>query len=329
MRLLRLSLLSMGWSFASSTHWQQTSLHVQHQFHNYQSGQQPEQGQYSLLASSAVGQPATSVGQVIPQDHSNEQDNDLPSMNLEHVSLSLRLTCEMNRRLLQGIRNYNSNVQTTTAAHHTKHPLLQRGGDDTGLVTPQHHPVNIHPSQSWQPPIRQSSNQEQQQEEETLTMFHAKAPRTKKTQQRRGVARWGPELLPYLEYLVNNVLHVPQNQQSLTLALALMYLDRACSVETTRSNGAAKCPFVQPRTVHRLLLVALLTASRAVSPSDTVQLENVYDSLGIPPAQLEQVLHQFQNALGDYGLYVDPVQLEQWMKKWQARFERTQPRQHA
>jgi len=279
--------------------------------------QQQEQVQHSP--------PSTLQHELQPSEQAmvpHDPQEEMTEINLEHVSLSLRLTCEMNRRLLQGIRNNNLLVGARLHTN-TNNPLLQRGGDDTGMnvVTPQHHPVNIHPSQSWQPPIRSS-----REEEEELTLFHAKSPRSSTKQQRRGAARWGPELSTYLEYLVGQVLEVPSEQRSLILALALQYLDRACSVETVRTSGCPKCPFVTPRTVHRLLLISLLTATRAVSQTNDAETDKVHKTLGIPPTQLEQMQHFFMHALGDNGLYVDPTHLEQFMMKWRTRFEkRKQP----
>jgi hypothetical protein len=229
-------------------------------------------------------------------------------MNLEHVSLSLRLTCEMNRRLLQGIRS-NDNLVRNHANTHYNNPLLQRGG---GEYDDSHHPVHVHPSQSWQPPIKSHSEGDQ----EVLTMFHQKSPREEKAS-RRGVARWGPELLPYLHYLVEDVLKLPHTNRSLILVLTLVYLDRACSVETSRTGGSSPCPFLQPRTVHRLVFISLLTAARAVGEINTFGVE---ESLGISSSRLDQMETQFQHALGDLGLYVDPLQLKQWMMQWQDKF---------
>jgi hypothetical protein len=58
-------------------------------------------------------------------------------------------------------------------------------------------------------------------------------------------------------------------------------------------------------------------ANTNTSPSFGVVVE---ESLGIPSSQLEQMETQFQNALGDLGLYVDPLQLQQWMRQWQDKF---------
>ena len=173
---------------------------------------------------------------------SQRQEIDPDIIQLDHVSLSLRLTCEMNRRLLHSIRNNPVGAASTNSLCDTNHgnPLLQRGGDNH-LMNSQHHPVNIHPSQSWQPPIRSTAEPSNQDE---LTVFHAKSPRPN----RRGVARWGPDLRSFLEYVMGPlVLNVPVNQRSIVLALALVYLDRACSVETVRSRERKSVPIVPPK----------------------------------------------------------------------------------
>ena len=306
LRLLHLYLCFTAWRLSSaSSEWQAPQRIYNAPQDSYSSWQQQQQQQ-----------------QVIPL-----QDIE---MNLEHVSLSLRLTCEMNRRLLQGIRSNNdflavhnnNNNNGHVDVHNANNPLLQRGGGDDN----SYHPVHVHPSQSWQPPIKSHSEEEQ----DVLTIFHAKSPRNKSS--RRGAARWGPELLPYLQFLVEDVLKLSENnQRSLIIALSLLYLDRACSVETPRSNTGQQeqqqylpCPYLQPRTVHRLVLISLLTAARTVVGNDIVAPTEIEKLLGIPSSQLEQMECKFQNALGDLGLFVDPYQLFQWMKQWQHKF--TKPR---
>jgi hypothetical protein len=296
---------------------------------SHSSWQQQQQQQYPAADSVVVAGARTQQQQqqVIPL-----QDIE---MNLEHVSLSLRLTCEMNRRLLQGIRsndnsavqqqhnnNNNNNSHDANTAHNHHNPLLQRGGDNS------YHPVHVHPSQLWQRPIKSHSDEEQ---EEVLTIFHAKSPRNKA--RRGGAARWGPELLPYLHYLVEDVLKLPENknQRSLILVLTLLYLDRACSVETPRTTTTTTttttvgqqqqpCPFLQPRTVHRLVLTSLLIATRTVVVDEEVDTSGIETLLGIPSLSLQQMESQFHNALGDFGLFVDPLRLQQWMMQWQDKF---------
>jgi hypothetical protein len=282
---------------------------------SYSSFQQQQQEQPHAAADGSLD--AVTHAQQYQQQRVPPAFEDL-EINLEHVSLSLRLTCEMNRRLLQGIRSNNDYLVRNSNSHPSdNNALLQRGGDDS------YHPVHVHPSQSWQPPIQ--SHYDDDDDQEMLTVFHQKSPRRNKasSSRRRGVAKWGPELLPYLNHLVDHVLKLPQSQdRSLILVLSLVYLDRACSVETCRTTSKAPpCPFVQPRTVHRLVLTSLLTAMRAVLGEEAdASSFIVEESLGISSSQLQQMEAQFRRALGDLGSYVDPLQLRQWMIHWQDKF---------
>ena len=303
MRLLCLCLSLNGLSWASQ--WQPAPPVV------YQQQAQHQQQEEALTSSGTLVQ---------QQDHQTED------LHLEHISLSLRLTCEMNRRLLQGIRSnlmpehHAEEVASLNSQQHHHNPLLQRGGETTTNTA-----VHVHPSQPWQPPIRAATSDDDDESlQENLTVFHAKSPRplSLKTTRRRGAARWGPELLPYLQYLEQDLLNIPPQQRSLVRALSLVYLDRACSVETPRTAGAPPCPFLEPRTVHRLVLASLLVATRAVHNSSRQELKTVCESLGIPPAQLQHMLQVFESALGDAGLYVDPKDLQQWMARWKTKFSK-------
>uniref|UniRef100_A0A7S1D8H2 Cyclin N-terminal domain-containing protein n=1 Tax=Cyclophora tenuis TaxID=216820 RepID=A0A7S1D8H2_CYCTE len=232
---------------------------------------------------------------------------EFPPMDLEHVALALRWTCEMNRRL-QDTASLESSI------HDQQHPESSIAGlrDPVGMQRGGTM-VHVHPSQQWQPPIGVTRNSKG---EEQLTLFHAKSPRRSK-RVRRGVSRWGPELHLYLKH-VTSVLQVEENP--LVMALAILYMDRASSVETPRSNGAAPCPFVSPRTVHRLMLVSLIIAAKAVKPN--VDITSLQESLGIPKEQLEEMETWMRQALGDAGLYVVPSQLEEFFQTWQRTWDK-------
>lgn len=313
-RMIRfLLLLTTAWA----AQWQQTPYNAPPVYdESTRMEQQPQQSAFHYSCSPSENNVLLASSRQVPPEPAAPQEPEIDPdiIKLEHVSLSLRLTCEMNRRLLHGIRN-NPVVGGANSFSHTNHgnPLLQRGGDNH-LVNAQHHPVNIHPSQSWQPPIRSTAPPLDQDE---LTVFHAKSPRPN----RRGVARWGPDLKTFLEYVMGPlVLNIPLNQRSIVMALALVYLDRACSVETVRSQGEKKCPYCTPQTVHRLVLVALLTATRAVV--GTLQEKEVVEKLGIPSIQLEQMQQVFLASLGDVGLYVDSMQLQRFLQIWHTKFQK-------
>lgn len=227
-----------------------------------------------------------------------EQTFHPPKILLKHMSMALRLTSEWNRRLLQGVHNIRHSFR--------------------GKKEKSSQPVNINPTRSWQHPISESAASLEQEE---LTIFHAKAPREQEDDDavRRGVARWGPELLPYLEYVTELLGITPSG---IEIALAMIYLDRACSVDTIRNNGCSPCPFCTPRTVHRLSLVALLLATVAVrGEEDTfIYINAVESSLGIPAQQLELMVEWMKAALGDEGRFVTVGQMQVWSRTWDSIF---------
>lgn len=232
-----------------------------------------------------------------------------PKIHLKHMSMALRLTSEWNRRLLAGVNRLNFWGKRESQPQQIPDSQQPQPGYGT-------HPVNVHPSRSWHLPIQDTIPQM----EEELTLFHAKVPRESSNKtQRRGVAHWGPELLPYLEHVVD-LLGVEDD--GVEIPLSMIYLDRACSVENLRHNGVPPCPFCTPRTVHRLTLAALLLARQAVTGDDFL-LEEQYiklQSLGIPLAQLQQMVDWMRGALGDTGLLVTMDQMKKWSQSWDSIF---------
>merc|ERR1712087_919900 len=238
-------------------------------------------------------------------------------LGLEQVTKALLHTSEWNRRLQKGIRHWGkreriniaSSSQGLANSKNQYQQLQQLHHQQQQQQQQQHYqnygsiPVNVHPSRTWQPPIAQDSGRSL--EEEELTLFHAKA--------KFGARSWGPDLLPYLKHITE----ILQIQDNLELVLAMVYLDRACSVETPRSNGIAHLPFLQPRTVHRLGLAALVVAKTATSGTQT-KIEELSETLGIPKAQLEQMVEWMVGALGDEGLYVGLEDLKAWSKTWES-----------
>jgi hypothetical protein len=211
-------------------------------------------------------------------------------MDLHHVSLSLRYTCEVNRRLQQASRlepSIHDHVVSTDANNHFLSP---RGGQ-----------VQIHPSQCWQRPILAKAPSTT----ESLTIFHAKSPRPAKA----GTLRWGPDLEHFLAYLMEawNVENV-----DLVLALAMVYLDRASSVETPRS--VPPCPYLVPRTVHRLVLTALGLAVQAVSSRKLWNHE--IRGLGLTEQEFGYLQEWMREALGPQGSHVSTDELQGLLARW-------------
>ena len=122
--------------------------------------------------------------------------------------------------------------------------------------------------------------------------------------------RWGPSLEAYVDHICH-ALHLTPGAAP-ELSLALMYLDRATSAETPRSNGVPPVPFLQPRTVHRLVLAALLLATQTTQGYPLPVLMERVESLGIPPEQLSQMLQWMHGALGDPGYFVTLYSIQHW-----------------
>ena len=223
-------------------------------------------------------------------------------------------------------------------------------------------PVNVHPSRTWQPSIREFSGRTFEDEE--LTLFHAKIPRSRSSsgeagnttavdtgngnrtdtepsdgdaeQLGAGARYWGPDLLPYLEHILHELLGVEKEGSEILLFLTMIYLDRACSVETPRTGHlhhgvgpVPPCPFCAPRTVHRLSLSALVVATKAFRRThhthdngdvDAALLSKLSRSLGIPLVQLRQMVEWMLLALGDDGLYVSMEELRAWSRSWDSFF---------
>jgi len=289
-------------------------------------------------------------------------------IDLKQVTKVLLHTSETNRKMHQGVshweRNKRSRLATATPTSSLSpysRPPQGRHQHPYGMYG--NLPVNVHPSRTWQPSIREFSGRTFEDEE--LTLFHAKIPRSRSSssgeagdavsdtemgenddrtdtersydenaaeQLGAGASYWGPDLLPYLEHILHDLLGVDEEGSEMLLVLTMIYLDRACSVETPRTNqhgvGAVPpCPFCAPRTVHRLSLSALVVATKAFRQThhrggddDAAVLSKLSRSLGIPLVQLRQMVEWMVLALGDDGLYVDSAELRAWSRSWDSFF---------
>lgn len=141
-----------------------------------------------------------------------------------------------------------------------------------------------------------------------LTIFHGKTPRTRNKTPIRGVERWGPNLKSYLHELQSTLKCSPT-----CVALALIYLDRACSAETNRHTSA--CPYLLPRTVHRMLLTAMVIAAESLGHD--VDRKKVLETFGMTEKALEVMEHWMMGALGDQGVWVSQDMVEGLLRRWQ------------
>jgi len=127
-----------------------------------------------------------------------------------------------------------------------------------------------------------------------LSLFHGKRRRPQRRENpRHGVEIWGPNLELYLRELLST-LECP----SICISLALLYLDRACSEEIQRD--VAPCPSLAPQTVHRLLLTAMILASKAVGQ---VNYEKAIEKFGMTEKELLAMEQWMSEAMGYEGLW--------------------------
>lgn len=255
-----------------------------------------------------------------------EDEEDEEKIDYDSIALALRMTCELNRQLMHG-----TNGMTCAGGH-----LEQVDNMDFPDA-----------SQTWfhsiQPPSSSSSTNPSSSTPslEPLTIFHAKSPRTitssKKNRRIRiktGCARWGPALSLYLRQL-----HTSLKCPPITFALALVYLDRACSAETQRTASAdgniMACPHLTPRTVHRLVLTAMVIASKAVDGvvntnehtsvsnfigSNNDKYADVLTTFGMSESALKSMEMWMMAALGEQGTWVDMERMESLWNVWQCAF---------
>lgn len=301
------------------------------------SGPIPRGGSVATVASSSSSSTVTT-----PQMEDAADDGGVVDYNT--IALALRMTCELNRQLCRGTDG------ATCAGGHCE--LVTDDGDNVYGSD-----VHVHPSQTWFHPIRRSvpsshhqhynnnNNNNGETERTPLTVFHAQAPspisnsgsdsssRKKRRAVTTGIPRWGPDLVSYLKH-IQTILKCPP----ITFALALVYLDRACSAETQRlpipndhhdatatdMASSGPCPHLVPRTVHRLLLTAMILASKATkdeqTDEDDVDVDIVAKAFGISPQSLTTMEQWMLTALGELGTWVDHGRVYNLWNVWQRAF---------
>ncbi|KAL3783577.1 hypothetical protein HJC23_002081 [Cyclotella cryptica] len=199
-----------------------------------------------------------------------------------------------------------------------------------------------------------------------------------KQNERRGILRWGPDLKQYLDTLLSSIglqddhatdgdassttvsTHNSKRKKStsplederqLILSLTVLYLDHATSIETNHhvdpSTGQPfypSCPYVVPRTVHRLVLTAMAIATKSIRgdvDASTALREAANSLLGskskdkvmeISELELQQMEQWMVNSLGGGGpahyphsyyqnsWQIPPDEIGTFLQKWGETF---------
>jgi hypothetical protein len=263
-----------------------------------------------------------------------------PSIALDEMAMALRWTGELNRRMMI------ASASTKTAAKDETSSSLM------SLLPPSYSSsllVDVRGGERAMPVEQQQQQQRQLSDNDdvsSLTIFHAKTlfqGNQEENPRRQGAFRWGPDLESYLEHLVDDVFELKDTEtRSLALSLAMMYMDRATSVDTPRQEYSASpsCPYCSPRTVHRLILTSLYLAVQAIlqqklamsgNPIEEEQpplvlpshgrclfYETKLKSLGIASQEeMHHMIEWMKTALGDEGFFVTSNRMRDWRRTWE------------
>ena len=246
-------------------------------------------------------------------------------MNHESIALALRLTCEMNQRLVRGISSLPDEIHSLI----TVPPSHELEG---GLV-------HVHPSQAWERPIASHRSQamtpppKSQHADSNYNHLFLTPSTTKAI----SILKQPSNLSHYISTVTQSLSLESSPSLPLIQAIALLYLDRACSVETTRAEPNAKCPFVTLENVTLLYQTALVLACRTVRdelPFATIRGGGHFHdevtakyahflSLGgidVTARQLGDRLDFMSRCLGSEGFAIHSMQVDTLLSNWKHVF---------
>lgn len=211
----------------------------------------------------------------------------VPVMKPEHIALSLRLTCGLNSKLQQGSACDGVHIWTSPQSHQIPHSAGTRP--------------------------------------ECITIFHARTLSSLDDADLGGTERWRSSLNEFTRQIMEDTFDLSENESSVVLSLAMIYLDRASSVETQRSNGMPPCPFCSFQTVRRLLLTAILSAARVVKGKSTLLGQEQLDFYGLCIRGVTEMLAWFEASLGDRGHFVSTEEMRSFKAWWEKTFFEGEP----
>ena len=322
------------------------------QYHGYGHGYGYDdyQQQQQLAQAQAEAAQATYLSQVAS----------ISRMNGKTASLALRLAVEINQKLRRGTEAPHAYRNSDDDSLRHLHMDLV---DENEALEPPCPPPPPPPSQSqpqihqqhqstWQmQPFRQKMEESKHQNEHEWqpkvrrpdpesggtyysnpnqhTIFHADSPRNgASTESLTGLRRWGMDLHHYIEQICR-AMECSGEDIPLMLARALIYLDRACSVDTERHYGyngesSQPCPPLLPRTVHRLVLAAMVLSCRVGRGQGGIEYDGAYCEIstlfGVPSSSLATMEAIMRDALGVEGLWIDFYKLVHYLAAWRQKF---------
>ena len=230
-----------------------------------------------------------------------ERSFQTPSINISKMAQAIRWTSQMNRKLRAAAEGSRLLVDTNYAFQQCPQfqdsnlePLRGGGGDCTAAV--------------YRIPLFGV-------EDSSASIFHT-------------VNSWrSNDFKQYLARVVEILAPKGANEQQplaaeLELSVAMMYLDRATSLETPRASGVPPCPFATPRTAQRLVLTAMLLAVSSVRCIEDMShwYAEIETAFGIPTSDCHKMVGWMRAALGYVGIVVTPGDVREWKQQWESRF---------
>ena len=255
--------------------------------------------------------------ELVNKESEKQQSRKRTLMDYESISLALRLTCEMNRKLLR-----------SSTSHRSRRNLQQQRIQvpfGTGINTHHHYnSEHIQPSQNWQEGFPHSLMNQQkhffEEKRETTTktsatdLFNLDSPSNTKRDLMKNLPSYVKAISTILGFEANPI--VP--------AIAMIYLDRACSIETTSyhdhsqnggndygglNNNPIRCPYVTTKSVHKLYLTAIILACRTVRNEYPMSEGNGYHDQYT--TQYASLLREHKDELG--GMSITDEELGDWL----------------
>ena len=190
-----------------------------------------------------------------PQTSDMENPFQPPAITVSQMAMALRWTSALNRRLQVGSATQQTEEryllqqqqqQQQQIMSHSNVDHLRGGGGEGAVMT------TAAVSSPYRIPLTQQQQQQRPQNAKSdATIFHADEAPTREIRMEDFIRRVMDVLSPSSDKLATTK---ADDQQSLELALAMIYLDRACSVETPRGGGGGG----HPTTTTTVMLLLLL-----------------------------------------------------------------------
>jgi len=303
-------------------------------------------------------------------------------MDCKSIAVALKFTSILNRRLDCAAKaassglyyQYNkiSNVPGQTGASvldsHSYEDFLEQQPEQYHrqrqyqFTNPSSNLVNVHPSQTWQPPLREGSVGVSHNHQGTFIPLDKRISTESCTTEdidSTTIFDTSEEKRTDLADHIQRI-HATINHGQKIPALAFILMDRASSVDimhvhSYNSQRKHRTPYITPATVHKLYLTAMILATRILSNEllpRLYELDNMYNGafnenyaseiskifndetnknyanmltnsgIDITPHDLAEMTEWMYSSLGADGVIVYPSEVDHMLKCWKCLFTR-------